>query len=133
MILEVQETPLQFIVVTSLSNKCYSYHLWLLVIKKSGKNKKINKFSRLQIEVFFLPNLRRPHRIQAYQICPLSVYMSSFYLKRFYHWERSMFLYFGACKCFYLVRNKQFLHLGGSNVSVWSGASRFLYLVQLLS
>ena len=44
-----------------------------------------------------------------------------------------MFLYFGASKYFYLVRNKQFLHLGGSNVSVWSGASKFLDLVQLLS
>ena len=32
--------PLQIIFVTSLSNKCYSYHLWLLVITKSGKKEK---------------------------------------------------------------------------------------------
>ena len=44
-----------------------------------------------------------------------------------------MFLYFGASKCFYLVRNKQFLHLEASNVSVWSGASKFLALGELLS
>ena len=33
----VLEMPLQFIFITSLSNKHYSYHLWLLVITKSGK------------------------------------------------------------------------------------------------
>ena len=59
----VLETPLQFIFVTSLSNKCYSDHLWLLVITKSGKRKKSNKFTRLQIEVFFLPNISPPPNI----------------------------------------------------------------------
>ena len=36
MFLGVLEMPLQFIFITSLSNK-HSYHLWLLVITKSGK------------------------------------------------------------------------------------------------
>ena len=36
----VQEMPLQFIVVTSLSNKRYSYDWWLLVITKSGKEER---------------------------------------------------------------------------------------------
>ena len=53
----VLETPFQVIFIASLSNKRYSYHLWLLVITKSGK-KKSNKFNRLQIEVFFLPNIQ---------------------------------------------------------------------------
>ena len=57
MFLWVLETPLQFIFVTSLSNKRYSYHLWLLVITKSVIKKR-NKFNRLQIEVFFLPNIQ---------------------------------------------------------------------------
>ena len=42
----VLETSLQFIFVTSLPNKCYSYHLWLLVITKSGKKeRKVVSFS----------------------------------------------------------------------------------------
>ena len=57
MFLRVLKTPLQFIFCTSLSNK-HSYHLWLLAITKSGK--KSNKFDRLQIEVFFLPNISHP-------------------------------------------------------------------------
>ena len=56
----VLETPLQFIFVTSLPNKRYSYHLWLLVITKSGKKKNRNKFTRLQNEVFFLSNIGPP-------------------------------------------------------------------------
>ena len=55
----VLETPLQFIFVTSLSNKRYAYHLWLLVITKKER-KKTNKFNRLQIEVLFLPNISPP-------------------------------------------------------------------------
>ena len=55
----VLETPLQFIFVTSLSNKRYAYHLWLLVITKKER-KKSNKFNRLQIEVLFLPNISPP-------------------------------------------------------------------------
>ena len=51
---------LQFIFVTYLSNKRCSYHLWLLVIKKSGR-KTSNKFNRLQIEVvFFSTNISSP-------------------------------------------------------------------------
>ena len=56
---EVLETPLQFTFVTSLSNKRYSYHLWLLVITKSGK-KESNKFSKFQIKVFFPPKVSPP-------------------------------------------------------------------------
>ena len=44
--------PLQIIFVTSLSNKCYSYHLWLLVITKSEKKEKfvinLNQISNIQ-------------------------------------------------------------------------------------
>ena len=42
--------PLLFIIVTSLSNKRYFYHLQLLVITKSGRKKenKSNKFNRLK-------------------------------------------------------------------------------------
>ena len=50
---------LQFIFVTTLSNKRYSCHLWLLVITKSGK-KKGNKFNSFQIEVFFFQNISSP-------------------------------------------------------------------------
>ena len=56
-------TPLQFIFVTSLSNKRYSYHLWMLVIAKSGKKKKNNKFNRLEIELFSLPNISPAYKI----------------------------------------------------------------------
>ena len=73
----VLEMPLQFIFVTSLSNKCYSYHSWLLVITKSGKKrKKSNKFNRFQIEVFFLPNIspllyKLPkYRLIKFLLCP---------------------------------------------------------------
>ena len=45
---------------TPLSNKRFSYHLLLLVIKNVEKRKKSNKFNRLQIEVFFLPNIVPP-------------------------------------------------------------------------
>ena len=56
----ILETLLQFIFVTSLSNKHYFYQLWLLVITNLEKRKKSNKFNRLQIEVFFLPNMSPP-------------------------------------------------------------------------
>ena len=36
----------------------YSYHLWLLLVKKSGNSKKkTNMFRRLQIKVLSLPNI----------------------------------------------------------------------------
>ena len=62
----VLETPLQFIFVTSLSNKSYSYHLWLLVITKSRekKERKGTGFNALQIEVFFLPYITCPGYIK---------------------------------------------------------------------
>ena len=56
----VLETPLQFIFVTFLLNKCYFYHLWLLVITKTVKKQKSNKFNRLQIDVSFLENISPP-------------------------------------------------------------------------
>ena len=57
----VLETPLRFIYVTSLSNKRCFYKLWLLVIIKSGKRKKRDKFNRLQIESFFHPDINPPN------------------------------------------------------------------------
>ena len=52
---------LQYIFVTYLSNKRCSYHLWLLVITKSGRKTTSNKFNRLQIEVvFFSTNISSP-------------------------------------------------------------------------
>ena len=59
-ILDVPGSPgkaIAIIFVTSLSNKRYSYHYWLLVITNLEKREKSNKFNRFQIEVFFLPNI----------------------------------------------------------------------------
>ena len=56
----VLETPLQFTFVTFLSNKCYSYHLWLLVITKSGKKEKKVISLTEEIEVLLLKNISPP-------------------------------------------------------------------------
>ena len=47
--------------VTSLSNKCYSYYLWLLLIAKSRKKKRKKVISLTEeIEVFLLKNISPP-------------------------------------------------------------------------
>ena len=51
--------------VTSLSNKCYSYYLWLLLIAKSGKKKRKKAISLTEeIEVFLLKNISPPPPVQ---------------------------------------------------------------------
>ena len=65
---------MQFIFVTSLSNKRYSYHLWLLVVTKSEKRKKSNKFNRLQIGVLFLLIISTPYIQDPKNIGPSNLY-----------------------------------------------------------
>ena len=86
------------------------------LLKNLEKSKKINKFNRLQIEVFFFPNLSPPPRIQFYKIalCP--------YMRPVFIWKGSLTR---SVQCFYI--------LGHLSVSIWSGTSKFLDLVQLLS
>ena len=54
----VLESLFQFIFVTALTNKHYSYHLWhcFFFYKIWKKEKKSNKFNRLQIKVVLLLN-----------------------------------------------------------------------------
>ena len=51
----------------------------------------------------------------------------NFHLKKFYHWGRSMFLYFGASSVPILSRTSNFFHLGPSSVSVSSGTNNLLH------
>ena len=79
------------------------------------KSKKINKFNRLQIEVFFFPNLSPPPRIQFYKIalCP--------YMRPVFIWKGSLTR---SVQCFYI--------LGHLSVSIWSGTSNFYILRHLM-
>ena len=82
---EVHETPLQFIVVTLYQVNVILTICGYWLLQNLEESKKINKFNRLQAELFSLPNLSHRPRIQACQICSLSVYTPSFHLERFYH------------------------------------------------
>ena len=83
--------------------------------KNLEKSKKINKFNRLQIEVFFFPNLSPPRRMQFYKIalCP--------YMRPVFIWKGSLTR---SVQCFYI--------LGHLSVSIWSGTSSFYTLGDLI-
>ena len=99
----VLETLLHFICVTYLSNKRCSYHLWLLVITKSGRKTTSNKFNRLQIELFFFfANINSPispspppclNIDPSNQIFPISLYTLRAYWQEFtvYYWGKTSF------------------------------------------
>ena len=99
----VLETLLHFICVTYLSNKRCSYHLWLLVITKSGRMTTSNKFNRLQIDLFFFSaNINSPispspppclNIDPSNQIFPISLYTLRAYWQEFtvYYWGKTSF------------------------------------------
>ena len=70
--LGVLETPMQFIFVASLSNIRCSYHLWLLIIIKSGKKKLIS---------LFLPYIIPPPNIDSSNLSFVRIYAQGVYKK----------------------------------------------------
>ena len=74
MFLGVLETPLQFIFVTSLSNTRFLTICGCWFLQNLEKRKKSNKFNRLQIEVFFLPNISTPLNIDPSNLSYVRIY-----------------------------------------------------------
>ena len=74
MFLGVLATPLQFIFVTSLSNTCFLTICGCWFLQNLEKRKKGKKFNRLQIEVFFLPNISTPLNIDPSNLSYVRIY-----------------------------------------------------------
>ena len=124
------ETLLQFILVISLSNKRYSYHLWLPIITKSGK--KCNTFNRLQIANWsvFPSNISLPENrpIKFLYILYITVYCiyTVYTLHINYTVERKGF------RRFFCYKAKKYRRLTTLTACCWTFKGKYMFVFPFL-